>query len=59
MAKFKLGIQEDFLLITIYHLSFLVVLAALHKFHFHKATHIKYIFELESGKKQNEIILDK
>ena len=39
MAKFKLSILGDFSMIAIYHLSFLVVLAALYKFHFHKATH--------------------
>ena len=50
MAKFKLGIQEDFLLITIYHLSFLVVLAALHKFHFHKATRINTYLSLNLEK---------
>ena len=55
MAKFKLGNLGDFSMITMNFITylFLVVLAALHKFHFHKGTRIKTYLSLNL--ERNEI----
>ena len=60
MAKFKLGISGDFSMITIYFITYISCsLSSSTQISLPRSNLYKYIFVLESGKNQNEILLDK